>query len=239
MITNKTLAILGGMGPEASIDWYKKIISIIKKKYYAVQDYDYPEMYLFNLSLKDWDEKGIRDEKSVRDQLVRAIAKINLLDPSYLIIACNTAHLYYQQIRNISRGHAVNMLTVCVDHIVEKGYKKVGVLCSKTTNDYRLYEECLEDKGITCISTIDQEEITGIIMSVLNGECGMKHLLQLNNHISEMIDRGAQKVILGCTELPVCKALGVDDDNIIDPGLILLDKVTDLLYADVPRFHLG
>ncbi|MCD4705270.1 hypothetical protein K8R66_04310, partial [bacterium] len=71
MSNYKTIGILGGMGPSASANLYKKIIELAQKELQAEQDTDYPPMVIYNLPLFGFDETGIVDEELVQDQLIK------------------------------------------------------------------------------------------------------------------------------------------------------------------------
>src|SRR3989338_4022705 len=69
----KKIGILGGMGPEASADFYCKIIQYCQEKYDAVQDTDYPSIVIYSLPLYGFNESGITDKNLVLKQLIHGI----------------------------------------------------------------------------------------------------------------------------------------------------------------------
>lgn len=234
--TNKKLGILGGMGASASCNWYRAIIDILMKKYGVVQDCQYPEMCIFNLSMDGWSEKGIDNEPLAKKQLVEAIKKMDIFEVDYIIMACNTAHYFYDTLKKSTDTKFINLITTCVNHIENKGYKKVGVITSESTNRYALYKNKFEERDIECLSLNikrDQPVINRIILSVLEGSQSGRERQQLKYYVEKMKDQGAEAVILGCTELPLCIKQGDASIPILDSGYILLDHITNLLYENV------
>lgn len=236
MTATKKLGILGGMGPAASCNWYKSILEILTTKYKVVQDNEYPEIYLFSLSMDGWSERGIDNEKVAKTQLIEAIKKMELLGVDYIIMACNTAHRFYEDLKKVTTTNFISLISVCINHVEERGYRTVGVISSESTNRYYLYKKKLEDRGIKCI-TIDikkeQPYINGIIKAVQSGTQGEKEMNLLKYYVYRMQKKGAQAVILGCTELPLCISQNYVKIPLIDSGYVLLDKVTTLLYENV------
>jgi aspartate racemase len=234
--TQKKLGILGGMGASASCNWYRAIIDLLSKKYKIVQDCEYPEMCIFNLSMEGWSEKGIDNEVLAKKQLIEAIKKMDAFGVDYIIMACNTAHYFYDVLKKSTDTKFINLITTCVNYIENKGYKKVGVLSSESTNRYNLYKNKFEERGIECLSlNIKKEQyvVNNVILAVLEGKQSGREKQQLKYYIDKMKAKGAEAVILGCTELPLCINSKDVDIPLYDAGYILLDHITNLLYEDV------
>lgn len=234
MRNKKKLGIIGGLGPFATANWYKMILDIITKKYNPVQDYEYPEMYIFSLSMEGWSEKGIEDEKRVKGSLMSYVEKMEYLGVDYLIIACNTAHIFYEYLKSNTTIKIISIIDACIDFINKIGYSSVGVLCSESSSQYKLYKNPLFKNDINVISSSfanEQNMINEVILSVQGGSQGENEKKVMNNIIQSMSYNGAEAVILGCTELPL--SINQKDTSVIllDSGYILLDEITNLLYG--------
>jgi len=72
----ETIGILGGMGPSASADFYSRIIRIFQERHGAVQDTDYPPMFIYSLPLKGFNETGIVDKGLVLTQLTEGAKRL-------------------------------------------------------------------------------------------------------------------------------------------------------------------
>src|SRR5216684_1274145 len=110
---NKTIGILGGMGPGASCALHKLIIELFQAKYNLVQDCEYPELFILNVGLHGWSERGIENEKLVKAQLKKAVKKIEIYQPSFIIMACNTVHYYHQYLQSLTSVPILNMIDIC------------------------------------------------------------------------------------------------------------------------------
>ena len=58
----QTIGILGGLGPQATADFNQRLVSLCQTKYGAVQDYEYPPIILYEVPIREFDEKGIEKE---------------------------------------------------------------------------------------------------------------------------------------------------------------------------------
>jgi aspartate racemase len=238
----KKLGIIGGMGPSASCNWYRTILSILEKKYGFTQDEQYPEMYIHSLSMEGWSEKGIEDQESVKKSLLSAIRNMEYLKVDYLVIACNTAHIIYDYLQSNTSITILNLIDECVVFVKSAGYDIVGMISTETTNRNEIYSKRLERIGIKCISLgmpFEQGLINKVILSVQSGKCGKEEKEVMKFFIQYLKDKGAKAIVLGCTELPLSIAQKDVDISLIDPGYVLLNKVTDLLYEDVFSVVIG
>ena len=97
------------------------------------------------------------------------------------------------------------MIDEASEDAVRRGFKKVGVVCSQSTRDLRLYSESLINRGIEPIVATDEEQkmINRAIKDVMAGEQGSHNIYDLNKVFENFVNKGAEAVILGCTEIPL------------------------------------
>lgn len=223
------------MGPYASCDWYKKILDICQRKFNLSQDYEYPEINIVSVQMSGWSERGIEDEESAKACLLKGIDRLTQLRVDYIVIACNTVHYYYDDLQQRTTIPIVNMIEYCCSKLSKQ--EKVAVISSSSTSKFGLYSSVLSSNGIEQIrsSKVKQIDIDSAILFSQRGEFYKANKIIVN--IVDMLeDEGATAVILGCTELPL--AVNQTDRSVllIDPGYLLLNHVTDLLYENVPVF---
>lgn len=222
----KRLGILGGMGPYASCDWYKKILDISQRKFDLSQDYEYPEINIVSVQMSGWSERGIEDEELAKACLLKGIDRLTQLRVDYIIIACNTVHHYYDILQQRTTTPIINMIEYCCSSLPKN--KKVAVLSSHTTANLDLYSSA---GGIK--SKIKQSDIDLSIFLCQRGEFDKAKEI-IVNAIEMLKKEGAEVVVLGCTELPLAVSQKDVDVLLIDPGYLLLNHITDLLYENVP-----
>ena len=85
----KTIGIIGGMGPEATALFYKKIIRIFQNYYSAKYDSDYPKIIIYNVPIPDVVENCTQEE-IIKSMLISASKKLESIGADYIVIPCNT-----------------------------------------------------------------------------------------------------------------------------------------------------
>lgn len=208
---NKTIGLLGGMGPEASSSMYKQIIDHAQKQYGAVQDFDFPPVLLYSLPMYGFDETGIVDSKLVKKQLVDGVKTLEKAGSDLVIIACNTVHCFVDQMQNAVNIPILNMVQLTSDEVKKAGFKKVGLLSSQNTANLGLYQNELKKHNIhsVCANPVQQKTINEVIKHVMGGVQGKFDVIELKKIIAQMVSEGAQSIVLGCTEIP----LAIDQTN--------------------------
>lgn len=199
MLQDKIIGILGGMGPQATSEFYSKLIKICQKNG-AVQDTDYPQIVMNSLPLEGFDETGIVDEILVLNQLKKGIDTLVKAGSDFIVIPCNTVHYFIEDMRKHSPIPILSILEETAKQV--NSTEHIGLLASETTLKMKLYQKVLDDKNIKFVvpTKFESEKITNAILLVMAGKTNGKTVLNL---IEKMKNGGADKIIIGCTELPL------------------------------------
>jgi len=226
----KRLGILGGMGPAASAEFVNRLI----KKTPATCDQEHIPFVL-------WNEPRIPDRStSIRsgDNLplhwlqggVRGLMNAGC---SYIVIPCNSAHFWYSQLSEIS----VPILHI-VDSVAEElkslnlSGKKIGILGTQGTIESGLYQYHLNRQGWECMVPTKQE-MTGLVtpaIAMIKSNKIIESQLLLMKSIHSLIDRGAQAIVLGCTELP----LAIECTQ--EKGIPIVNSIDSLVNATLKNY---
>jgi len=216
----KTIGILGGMGPVASANLYYKIITVAQDKYLAEQDYDYPPFILYSLPLVGFDETGFVDPELVKNQLIAGVKRLESAGSDFIIVACNTVHYFQKEMQEAIDIPFLSIIDETVKAAKETNCKIAGLLSSESTAKLDIYKKSCEQYGISIIppTTEQQAEINQVILNVMAGAQGKKDTRVLHAIIEDMRKKGAEVVILGCTEIP----LAIHQDDV--EGIQVLDS---------------
>jgi len=229
------LGVIGGIGPFAGLDFMRNIFNNTR----ASKDQEHLDCVLVSCPsiIPDRTEYLFSSAETENPALgmFESAKKLHAAGVSYAVVACNTAHAgrifkpFCEMAQKDLAGLTIlNMLETCASHIKKNmAITRIGLLATKGTHKSRVYHEYFgDDIELIEPDAAGQEKIHE---SIYNREYGIKAFSQpvkplarehIAQEISRLVRRGAQAVILGCTEIP----LAVQPDEFpvpaIDPGLI-------------------
>ncbi len=219
----KTIGILGGMGPEATADLYLRIIQLFQQRYGAMYDSDFPEIIIVNLPIPDVVENA-NEQNRVKDMLIQGVKKLEKAGADFIAIPCNTVTYYIEEMQSAVSIPIINILQETANAVIKSGIEKVGLLGTETTIKNRIYDNFLRDFQILTLEKPEQIETTKIIMNILAGRKNPEDRENLLEFVQKLKKKGAKKVILGCTELPL---LVKSNDDVFDTLEILAKSVIE------------
>ncbi len=227
----KKIGIIGGMGPESTIFFYREIIKIFQKKFNAKYDSDYPEMFICNLPMPDMVNK-ISNEKIIKKMLSDSAKKLEMLEMDFIVIPCNTIHLFYNTVKKSVSIPVLNIIEETTKKIIASGYKKVGLFATEVTYKNNLYGKFFEKYNIELIvpNKGDKKQITKVIMNILNGRKFSEDKGTIRKITEKLINRGAECIILGCTDLPVLIKKKDINVELFDTIKILADSAVKFCF---------
>jgi len=220
---HKKIGILGGMSPESTSEYYHYITRTYTQRF---GDYGYPEIIIYSVSFQayvDWPNAERWD--LVAQGLSQAAQKLEAAGADFIIIATNTMHLVVNQVQANIHIPVLSLLDVVGESILAKGIRTVGLLGTKFTMERNLYQPALMRRGITVLipEAHDREYVNCVIYEELvAGQIRAESRAGYVDIIRKLAARGAQGVILGCTEIPLLVSEA-------DAGLPLFD--TTVLHA--------
>jgi len=202
---NKTIGVLGGMGPEASANLYYKMIKYAQYKYGAIQDLDYPPIIIYSLPLEGFEEIGVKDKNLVKKQLIEGVKKLESAGCDLIIIACNAVHYFYNDMQTAVKIPIFNIIEETKKKVLKQGYKKVGLFVAESTNKLKLYQNKFTKAGIKVVSPnkIQQKELNRVIKHVMGGSQGVSDVIALKDIARDYLKQGAEAIVMGCTEIPL------------------------------------
>lgn len=139
------------------------------------------------------------------EMLQKRVGDANKLNISCISIACNTAHILLPQLQVVSKVPFVSMIDETVKQVHKDNKKIVGFMGTPSTIKYGLYQTALKEYGISAIIPSKRQLTTleTIIRNVLAGKILERDTKKLQMIGDSLITKGAEALILGCTELPL------------------------------------
>jgi len=238
------------MGPQAGLDLAEKLITLTR----TTRDQDHIPFVLFSLPGTVPDrtafllgQEDINPAYAIADQF----EKMSTMGITVAVMACNTAHAspIFDVVMDLLRDRGVELRIL---HLVQETIayirqnyaqiQRVGILGTQGTYESRLYEQALEDVGLETVlpnPVIRENNVHAALYSPVFGikACSDAISEEAANRIRAAIchlhERGAEAVILGCTELPLAvKESHIDGIPILDPALIIAEKLIRETYPD-------
>ena len=218
----KIIGILGGMGPEATIDLFYKII----KSTPAEKDQDHLRIIIDNNpKIPDRTTAILGKGEDPLPALQETARNLEKAGADFIIIPCNTAHYYISQIQESVNIPILNMIEETAKETQQRTpqIKKIGLLASMGTYKMEIYHQHFKKFNIEVISPEekDKEEVMKVIYAVKAGDLSEKVKKNIIQIAQKLIDKGAEAIITGCTEIPLILKEGDIPVPLIDPTQVL------------------
>jgi len=200
----KQIGIIGGLGPESTVDYYKRIIELFRTDGSLAA----PEIIIYSVNLEEVMALVSRKEwSSLIFLLVAKIKALHRAGADFAVISANTPHIVFNEVQAKSPIPLVSIVTAALNKTKELGLRKVGLLGTKFTMEANFFSPQFSARGISVVlpSAADQDYIHDKLMSEI--ELGIftdktkKGLLSVIERMMAM--ENIDGVILGCTELPL------------------------------------
>ena len=230
-MNDKVIGIIGGMGPEATLNFYGKLIKMTNAK----NDQEHFHVIIdSNSKTPDRTKAILSGGEDPLPYMIESVKNLEKMNVHVACITCFTAHYYIEELQKEASYPIINALEE-LDIFIKSEYPsvtRVGVLCTSGTKRSGLYNKYLKDFDLIYPDEFSQENE---VMESVYGKNGIKsgnkkgmplELLTLAGN--KLIEKGAQILIAGCTEV----GLLLPDFNfavsIIDPmDVVVLKLISD------------
>lgn len=232
MSNDKKIGIIGGVGPQSTNFIYEKIIQFSQSKYNARDNVDYPHLVIESVPVPDFISNKDNIEVA-KKMLKKAVISLSNSGAKRLCIGSNTVHILLEELKTQTEVPFISMIELVANKCVRSGFKKVGVLGTTVLIQSNLYTKELEKNGIKVIVPSEEQLkiVEGVIRQVI---AGSKTEDQKNAYIgvlNDVFSKGAEAIILGCTELPLAVNYEALGNRIINSDEILAEGIVDYYYS--------
>ncbi len=215
----KTLGIIGGLGPESTIDYYRSIIALYREK---TAGEGYPPLVIVSLDV----DKGLRllganqlDEMA--EYLAGAARQLAAAGAEFGLLSANSGHIVFEQLRRASPIPLISIVEATCEEVRQQGLKTVGLLGTRFTMDGRFYFDVAEKYGVKLIPPATEEQAwvhDKYVNELLLGKFFPETREGLRQIIATMKQRDAiEGVVLAGTELPlILRAESIEGLPLVD-----------------------
>src|SRR6056297_302659 len=233
MKNKKIVGIAGGMGPEATVDLYKKILKATP----AVKDQDHLRILIDNnTDVPDRTKANKEEGPSPVEEIRKSLRFLEDGGAEVFAMPCNTAHYYYNEVKKEIEGELIHMMDEVAYHIKDKypAVKKVGILATSGTLETKLYHKALERMRLEVVEPKDNAQLE--VMEAIYAPWGIKAgkykeaKTVLKRVSQKLITDGADLIIMGCTEIPLALDRADVQVELLDATQVLANAVVAKAY---------
>ena len=198
------LGVLGGMGPMATADFFRKLIEETP----AERDEDHVPVIVYSVpQMPSRDSAITRGSESPLPHMLAGMRALKEQRVGCVAIPCNTAHYWYDELRRKSGLPILHIVDAACEALQQRGgaQTRVGLLCTEATIEARIYQDRLSAHGIECVLNSPEERKAFVRVAIDEVKRGrLEDAGQaLEPATTLLFGRGVDTLILGCTELPV------------------------------------
>lgn len=221
MTEKKKLGIIGGMGPLATAELFRLIVEMTD----SADDAGHIRIFIDNNTSVPDRTRAIRGlGPSPVPAILESARGLVSLGAQILLIPCNASHCFYDEIAAGTDAVVLNMPELTAQELADRGIKKAGLLAAEGTVLGGIYQKYLSLRGIeTVIPDADgQRAVTGLIYDGVKAGRADHDAHAFQAVLDDMYARGAETVILGCTELmPGIRMYGIRTGSTVEPMKVL------------------
>jgi aspartate racemase len=201
----KTIGVIGGMSWESTLEYYRIINEAVKEK---LGGFHSAEMVLYSVDFAEVEALQHRGEWDRAAVLLTAAARrVEAAGADFALLATNTMHRVFDEIQRGIRIPLLHIADVAGREIQARGLKRIGLLGTRFTMEQEFYKGKLaRDFGIEVL--IPDEAERQAIHGILYNELCLGAVKGASREVFRKIiggleSRGAQGIVLGCTEIPL------------------------------------
>jgi aspartate racemase len=218
----KTIGLIGGMSWESTATYYKIINETVKEKLGRLHS---AKCILYSVDFQEIEECQANGnwEKS-GEILGEAAYNLEKAGADFIVICTNTMHKVVNQVKEKISVPILHIAEMTAEKILEKGLKNIALLGTKYTMEQDFYKSKLIEKGINVIipdkndiETINEVIYDELCLGTINFNSKKKFL----EIVDKLRSKGAEGIILGCTEI----------------GLLIKNEDTDVPLFDTAIIH--
>jgi aspartate racemase len=230
----KTAGIIGGIGPESTVEYYRQIIASYREQ---KRDGSYPSLIINSIDLtKMLDLIAANKLAEVTDYLSAEVSKLARAGASFGALAANTPHVVFDELLRLSPIPLMSIVEVTCEAAKAQVMKRVGLFGTKFTMEGRFYPDVFTREGITIVTPALEEQnyihekyMNELVNGVFSPET-REGLLKIVGRMKA--EEGIEGLILGGTELPlILREEQVDGIHFLDTSKLHVERIVTQLLS--------
>lgn len=225
--------IIGGIGPESTVDYYQTIISKFQERVGSKEIL--PDLVINSINMyKIFELINTGKMEELIQYMVDAVQKLARAGADFAAISGNTPHLVFEQVQEKVEIPIISIVEATFLQVKELGLERIGLIGTKFTMENEFFKKPFlsDHKEIVVPNQFEQEYIHRKIVEELEKGLVMKETkARLLEIIQQMVQREhLQGIILGCTELPMIIKTDDLDLLVLNTTEIHVNKIVDTIF---------
>lgn len=225
---HKTAGVIGGLGPMATVYFFNMVVELTDSS----NDQEHVDMLISNKATTPDRTDFIIGKSNLNPAPVlnKEALKLQNAGADFLVMTCNTAHYFYDEITKGLDIPFINIIEETVLHAKSKGFKKLCILATTGNIQSELYQSMCKKHGLDFL--IPNEQQQEVVMDLIYGHIKKGITPNINSFNSLIYDfkkNQCDGAVLGCTELSILKNdFNLCEDFFIDSLEVLARKTIEL-----------
>lgn len=198
------IGVLGGMGPAATVDMFNKFVTFTS----AGSDQEHIPLIISSIpDIPDRTTALMHGGASPFPVMADYMKRLEAAGAECIVIPCNTAHYWFSELKDACDVELLSIVETTMDEVVASGKRRIGLLATNATLYMGLYQKGIEERGFECIRPDEesQKQVMESIYALKAGELPRAKQMMVEQ-ANALFARGAEIIVLGCTEVPVILA---------------------------------
>lgn len=217
------IGVLGGIGPEATSEYYSKLINRLQQSGLVKSNKDFPQILINSIPAPELVYDTISE--SDLDPYRKGLKELDEMKVDFIVMVCNTIHLFFERLQKSVNTPIIDLREELKEVVKQRKVKGVLILGTPVIVETGLYRL----KGLNALEP-NKNELKALTKAIFNYNMGKeknKQIERVKEIYQRYVKKGAETVILGCTELSLMLAKE-DIDKI--------NTINVLVEATVRRF---
>jgi aspartate racemase len=228
-----TVGVMGGLGPEATVDFMGKVVAATN----AVCDQDHIHILIdHNPKVPNRHSAIAGDTPSVGPDLARMAKRLEAAGADFLVMVCNTAHAYTDDIRAAVDIPFVSIVDVVMDAVADTSTNNIGIMAAQGCLRAELFQQALTSRGYEPILWSESELATfmDLVYRIKAGERDDDISAGIKKLAASLAFSGAEVLISGCTEIPLFLDASNSPLPLLSSTDLLVERTIALARREIP-----
>lgn len=232
MADTKTVGVIGGLGPLATLDFFERIL----RRTRATCEQDHLRLIIDNNTKTPDRNAHLRGEGPSPGPTLAASARgLQAAGAEFVVMPCNTAHAWETEIRAAITVPFLSIIDVTTEAVADLRPEAVGVLAVDACLAMKLYQDALAKAGIrpVLLAPESQRTFMELVYRIKTGDSGDTVKRAMATLARKLEAQGAEAIIAGCTEVPIVLSADDIEGELVSSTDVLVERTIQTAGGDL------